>query len=169
MVFAKPCSHDKSCQNLHPDTRLRFASSGKARICPQLKSCNVTDFWLRDSLYRDSATALAGPDCAVPTIILYRDSLPAPIKLVPPTCGAGHGATRVMLNKICTWMAKTAPIPSLPACGSQAGLHPRCSPPVGGSRGARRDSFLAKVPAPSTRGARCLRRVTQPPHIAGPL
>jgi len=21
MVFAKPCSHDRSCQNLHPDTR----------------------------------------------------------------------------------------------------------------------------------------------------
>jgi len=28
-----------------------------------------------------------------------------------------------------------------------------------------RDSFLAKVPGP----ARCLRRVTQPPFIAGPL
>ena len=51
-----------------------------------------------------------------------------------------------MLNKICTWMAKTRAIPSL-----------------------HRDSFLAKVPAPSTRGARCSRRVTQPPHIAGPL
>ena len=36
----------------------------------------------------------------------------------------------------------------LPACGSQAGLHPRCSPPVGGSRGARRDSFLAKESGP---------------------
>ena len=44
MVFAAPCSHDKSCQNLHPDTR----------TYPQYKSCNVTDFWLRDKLYRDT-------------------------------------------------------------------------------------------------------------------
>ncbi len=29
--------------------------------------------------------------------------------------------------------------------------------------------FLAKVPAPSNRGARILRRVTQPPFIAGPI
>ena len=66
MVFAAPCSHDKSCQNLHPDTR----------TYPQYKSCNVTDFWLRDSLYRDTAQ--------VPLKnILYRDSIPASIKLVP--------------------------------------------------------------------------------------
>ena len=45
MVFAKPCSHDRSCQNLHPDTR----------ICPQYKSCTVTVFWLRSNLYRDTA------------------------------------------------------------------------------------------------------------------
>jgi hypothetical protein len=30
---------------LHPDTL----------ICPQFKSCTVTAFWLRDSLYRDTA------------------------------------------------------------------------------------------------------------------
>jgi len=66
MVFAAPCSHDKSCQNLHPDTR----------TYPQYKSCNVTDFWLRSNLYRDTAQ--------VPLKnILYRDSLPASIKLVP--------------------------------------------------------------------------------------
>jgi hypothetical protein len=66
MVFAAPCSHDISCQNLHPDTR----------TYPQYKSCNVTDFWLRLNLYRDTAQ--------VPLKnILYRDSLPASIKLVP--------------------------------------------------------------------------------------
>ena len=48
-------------------------------------------------------------------------------------------------------------------------------PPVG--QGQRRDSLLAKVPVPRKRDARCSRpdasvrtgRVTQPPHIAGPL
>jgi len=66
MVFAKPCSHDKSCQILHPDTR----------TCLQYKSCTLTTFWLRQNLYRDTAP--------VPlTNILYRDSFPAPIKLVP--------------------------------------------------------------------------------------
>ena len=66
MVFAAPCSHDKSCQNMHPDTRTN----------PQYKSCIVTVFWLRLNLYRDTAQ--------VPLKnILYRDNLPAPIKLVP--------------------------------------------------------------------------------------
>jgi hypothetical protein len=51
---------------LHPDTR----------ICSQLKPGIVTGFWLRDSLYRDTAPVS-------PTKILYRDSLLAPIKLVP--------------------------------------------------------------------------------------
>jgi hypothetical protein len=51
-------------------------------------------------------------------------------------------ATLVMLNKICTRTAKTRAIPSL-----------------------HRDYFLAKVSG----SARCLRRVTQPPFIAGPL
>jgi hypothetical protein len=37
-----------------------------------------------------------------------------------------------MLNKICAMTAKTRAIPSLPACGSQAGLH--------------RYSLVAKVP-----------------------
>ncbi len=45
-------------------------------------------------------------------------------------------------NKICTWTAKTRAIPSL-----------------------HRDTFAAKVPVPSTRYARMLRRVTKPPHI----
>jgi hypothetical protein len=65
MVFARPCSHDKSCQNLQPDTR----------TCPQYKSCIVTVSWLRSYLYRDTAP--------VPlTKILYPDSFAAPIKLV---------------------------------------------------------------------------------------
>ena len=55
-------------------------------------------------------------------------------------------ATRVMLNKTCTWTSKTRAIPSL-----------------------HRDSFLAKVPSRVLGTARMLRRVTQPPHIAGPL
>jgi len=117
MVFAAPCSHDKSCQNLHPDTR----------ICTQFKSCTVTVFWLRSKLYRDPAPV-------PPTKILYRDSLPAPDK----TCTA----TRVMLNKTCTRMAKTTP-------------YPPCTVTDFWLKYQDRD--------------RCLRRVTQPPHIAGPL
>ena len=78
-------------------------------ICTQYKSCTVTDFWLRDNLYRDSRLR-RDTTASVPTIkIPYRDSFPAPIKLVPPTCGTGHGATRVMLNKTCTMTAKSAP------------------------------------------------------------
>jgi hypothetical protein len=78
MVFAAPCSHDKSCQNLHPDTR----------TYPQYKSCNVTDFWLRDKLYRDTAPVF-------PSKILYRDSFLAPIKLVPPLLDSlARGAAR---------------------------------------------------------------------------
>jgi hypothetical protein len=34
---------------MHPDTHLRSASVGKARICTQLKSCTLTIFCLRDS------------------------------------------------------------------------------------------------------------------------
>jgi hypothetical protein len=33
---------------LHPDTL----------ICPQLKFCTMTNFWLRDKLYRDTAQVL---------------------------------------------------------------------------------------------------------------
>ena len=68
MVFAKPCSHDKSCQNLHPDTL----------ICTQFKSCTVINFWLRDNLYRDTAPVpiyqISAPG-AIPGHIetLYRD------------------------------------------------------------------------------------------------
>ena len=64
--------------------------------CLQFKSCTVTDFWLRPNLYRDTAP--------VPlTNILYRDSFPAPIKLVPR-----HAPC---FNKTCTRTAKTTPYP----------------------------------------------------------
>jgi len=51
-----------------------------------------------------------------------------------------------MLSQISTRTAKTRAIPSL-----------------------HRDKQLAKVPSRVLGTARCLRRVTQPPHIAGPL
>ncbi len=47
-----------------------------ARICPQLKSCTVINFWLRDSLYRDTAPVPA-------TNFVTGDKFAAPIKLVP--------------------------------------------------------------------------------------
>ena len=59
-----------------PKTNLYWFFHPDTLICPQFKSCIVTDFWLRDSLYRDTAP--------VPlTKILYCDSFLAPIKLVP--------------------------------------------------------------------------------------
>ena len=86
MVFAKPCSQDKSWQNLHPDTR----------TCPQFKSCTVTVSWLRLNLYRDTAPV---PFCNICYILtdsfhlstLYRD-----------TPG---------FDKTCTRIAKTTPYP----------------------------------------------------------
>ncbi len=45
-------------------------------ICPQFKSCTLTNFWLRDNLYRD--TALVAAPNFVPG-----DRFAAPIKLVP--------------------------------------------------------------------------------------
>ena len=61
--------------------------------------------------------------------------------------------TRTSSNKFVPGRQKSAPYPPRPNADvvSRAGLH--------------RDSFLAKVSGP----ARMLRRVTQPPHIAGPL
>ena len=67
-------------------------------------------------------------------------------KLVPPLliCKSGSGATRVMLNKICTRTAKSAPPLSLRNRGTGSpSLHPRFSLLL---HGAQRDSFLAKVP-----------------------
>ncbi len=61
---------------MHPDTHLRSASVGKARIYPQLKSCTVINYCLRDSLYRDTAPVPA-------TYFVTGDKFAAPIKLVP--------------------------------------------------------------------------------------
>jgi hypothetical protein len=52
------------------------ATAVKARTCPQLNSCIVTDFWLRDKLYRDTAPVPA-------TKFVTGDKLLAPIKIVP--------------------------------------------------------------------------------------
>jgi hypothetical protein len=86
----------------------------------------MTNFWLRDNLYRDTAP--------VPTTnYVTGDKFAAPIKLVP---------TLVILNKLCAWTAKSAP-------------YPPCTVTV---------LWLKYQDA-----ARMLRRVTQPPFIAGPL
>jgi len=61
-----PAPKTNSLWPLHPDTL----------IYPQLKSCTVTDYWLRDSLYRDTAP--------VPAIkFVAGDKFVAPINLVP--------------------------------------------------------------------------------------
>ena len=87
----------------------------------------MTVFWLRDSLYRDTAP--------VPlTKIQYRDCLLAPIKLVPR-----HAYRSI---KFIPGRQKHAP-------------YPPCTVTV----------FWLKYQDPT----RCLRRLTQPPHIAGPL
>jgi hypothetical protein len=58
-----------------------------------------------------------------------------------------------MLNQLCTWMAKSAP-------------YPPCTPAAHYARAGRGvTAFWLKYQDP----ARMLRRVTQPPHIAGPL
>ena len=74
------------------------ATAVKARIFTQLKSCTLTNLWLRDSLYRDTAPVPAAN-------FVTGDKFAAPIKIVPPLliCKSGAGATRVMLNKICSW------------------------------------------------------------------
>jgi hypothetical protein len=95
----------------------------------------------------------------LPTIkILHLDKLLAPRQFVPRHCASARNqlcnrgqirgsdkpcnATRVMVTKLCTMTAKSAP-------------YPPCT--VTASWLKYQDS------------ARCLRRVTQPPHIAGPL
>jgi hypothetical protein len=155
MVYAKPCSQDKSCQNLHPDTHLRSATVGKARTCPQYKSCTVTVSWLRSYLYRDSRLRSAPPghDCA---------------SAHHQSCNRGYpdsyrdrgsdqpcNATRVMFIKLCTRadryrQAKSAPPHVLCSCGAGSPSLPA------GRQGLHRDSFLAKVSGPCP----VLRRVT---------
>jgi hypothetical protein len=91
--------------------------------------------------------------------ILHLDKFLAPRQIVPRHCTSAqlpascnrdnfsatyqpYTATLVMLNKICTWTAKSAP-------------YPPCTVTI--SRLKYQDP------------ARCCRRVTQPPFIAGPL
>ncbi len=67
MLFAfAPALKTNFVMVLHPDTR----------ICPQFIFCAVTDFYLRDRLYRDTAPVLA-------TKFVTGDKFAAPIKLVP--------------------------------------------------------------------------------------
>jgi hypothetical protein len=75
-----------------------------------------------------------------------------------------------MLNKICTWTAKTRTIPSPPerlTSFSRAGLY-RDSFPARTTEVVQ-SGRLAIVPSRVLGTARCLRRVTQPPFIAGLL
>jgi hypothetical protein len=51
-VFALLLHSRQICNGFY---QLRFATLGKARICPQYKSCTVTDSCLRDKLYHDTA------------------------------------------------------------------------------------------------------------------
>jgi hypothetical protein len=102
---------------MHPDTR----------ICTQLKSCTVINFWLRDNLYRDTAP--------VPSArFVTGDKFVAPRQFVP----------RSRQNAIKFVPRRQKHVP-----------YPPCTGTV--SRLKYQDS------------ARMLRRVTQPPHIAGPL
>jgi hypothetical protein len=111
-----PLHLDRFLMALHPDSR----------SCPQTCSCTVTDFWLRPTLYRDTAPVLA--ISFVTGDIPIAIGIAAPIELVPRS---GSNST-----KLAAMNAKTRAITSLPTCGSQAGLH--------------RDSFAAKVPGPDS-------------------
>jgi hypothetical protein len=103
--------------------------------------------------------AVAPGHAHLPVIkFLHRDKFLAPRQIVPRHCASARHqicnrgqirgfdqsctATRVMLNKTCTMTAKSAP-------------YPPCTV----------TAFWLKYQDP----ARMLRRVTQPPHIAGPL
>ena len=119
-------------------------------------------FGFGQGLRRDTAPVPA-------TDFVTGDKFAAPNKIVPPSLAAlargrrdtltltsfGQCLKRVMLNKICTMTAKSAPYP--PCLTAQTGrLAPRDAHFQLG-QDLRRDSLVAKVPAPSTRGARCLR------------
>jgi len=77
MVFALPLHLDKFVMAMHPDTR----------SCPQSNSCTVTNLWLRNSLYRDTAPVLA-------ISFVTGDRFLAPIKLVPRN---GSNSTKLLL------------------------------------------------------------------------
>jgi hypothetical protein len=66
-LFAFTTAYNTAFNTLiNPDTR----------ICPQFKSCTLTNLWLRDSLYRDTAPVHANS-------FVTGDKFAAPIKLVP--------------------------------------------------------------------------------------
>ena len=138
-------------------------STQGALICPQLNSCIVTDFRLRDSLYHDTAQVPA-------TNFVTVDKFAAPIKIVP----------RSRQHSI-----KFVPWPSF-AQGLRQGFGPqRASEGEDGKNTCHtlitHRSFSEGGPCTVTlryaQGfwlkyqdpARCCRRVTQPPHIAVPL
>ena len=87
-VFAfAPAPKTNIVRFLHPDMR----------ICPQLKSSTVIDFWLRTNC---TATLRQCPFCKICYILT--DSAPT-----YQLCTA----TRISSIKLCTWMAKTTPYP----------------------------------------------------------
>jgi hypothetical protein len=59
-----------------PQTNSQWPLNPDTRICPQLNSCTLTNFWLRDSLYRDTAP-VPSPN------FVTGDRFAAPINLVP--------------------------------------------------------------------------------------
>jgi hypothetical protein len=122
------CTQDKFVMVVAPALR----SAQGARIYTQFKFCTEINFRLRDNLYRDTAPVPA-------TNILYRDSLPAPIKLVPPllvSLARGRRDTRNAHKNLYPDGKKCA-IPSLPA--GRQGLHRDPS---------LRSGLLAKVTGP---------------------
>jgi len=68
-----------------------------------------------------------------------------------------------MLNKTCTWMAKSAPYPPRPNDRSTSHFQKTIHRSVG------RACTVIVYRLKYRDSARMLRRVTQPPHIAGPL
>ena len=59
-----------------PKTNLYWLLHPDMRICLQYKSCTVINFWLKDSMYRDTAPVPANN-------FVNGDKFEAPIKLVP--------------------------------------------------------------------------------------
>ena len=134
--------------------------SNKSLLLTRTIWVSCLSHFLLGSCTQDKFVMVVAPGHAhLPAIkILYRDKFPAPRQFIPRHCasasnkhtapwqfiGSDHTctATRVMLNKICTRTAKSAP-------------YPPCTV----------TAYRLKYQDP----ARMLRRVTQPPHIAGPL
>jgi len=82
----------------HQDKFVMVLEPGHAPLLTIKFQCTLTVFWLRSTLYRDTAPV-------PPTKYVTGDKFAAPIKLCT--------ATLVKLNKLCTWMAKTRAKPSL--------------------------------------------------------